>query len=492
MKEFSLKNLIVKNEDKIIFDVNFTRSDSVNRTSLLSTVIIGENGTGKSHLLSTIVDVFRFLNSYSYDIRLKYSYYEITYSLNGNIYNIIIEKNHIVDVLQNDNSIVLQHIDLPQKQLAVSFMVNDKFTFLSPNETKSYSTYKYLGVRRTSNASWTNSLEMKISELLISNFHNKQFQKKLKEILKFMNFQPKISLIFHPTRKDLLIKGLETYQLNHYLEKEHSRNNFRNNILHNYTYDDLRNIEHFIDRKSKSIATSTSQNHAVLEYDLTFDSDNDLGLSSDYDILTKLINLRLLRSPILKLYKNDDFDFEHTSSGEKHLLFTLISLASEIEDNSIILIDEPEISLHPNWQINYINNLKELFYDYPSCHFIIATHSHYLVSDLEPNSSSLIHLMFEKQKNQFIRVAKLLEINTYALSAENVLYNVFGVRTTRNHYFEIDLKNLVSLITENSKDINKITALLNKVKNYSLDKNDPLHILIEEVERYLKNVKSNK
>ena len=73
------------------------------------------------------------------------------------------------------------------------------------------------------------------------------------------------------------------------------------------------------------------------------------------------------------------------------------NIFNNISRNSIVLIDEPEISLHPNWQIKYISFLKKVFAEYNSCHFIIASHSHYMVSDLNPENSSLITVNVDEE-----------------------------------------------------------------------------------------------
>jgi len=65
----------------------------------------------------------------------------------------------------------------------------------------------------------------------------------------------------------------------------------------------------------------------------------------------------------------------------------LLSLASEIQDGSLVLIDEPEISLHPEWQVKYIGLLLETFEAYQGCHFIIATHSPLVISELPPHAT---------------------------------------------------------------------------------------------------------
>lgn len=60
------------------------------------------------------------------------------------------------------------------------------------------------------------------------------------------------------------------------------------------------------------------------------------------------------------------------SSGEKHLLILFLTVLLQDKQNAILLLDEPEISLHYSWQEKLIEYLRELN---PNCQLIIATHS---------------------------------------------------------------------------------------------------------------------
>lgn len=73
---------------------------------------------------------------------------------------------------------------------------------------------------------------------------------------------------------------------------------------------------------------------------------------------------------------------ERRSSGEQCLFLLFLGMISAIEDNSLVLIDEPEISLHPRWQQKFVHILHGAFNEYNGCHFIIATHSPLILSDI--------------------------------------------------------------------------------------------------------------
>lgn len=84
-------------------------------------------------------------------------------------------------------------------------------------------------------------------------------------------------------------------------------------------------------------------------------------------------------------YHTDEFSLlpEDLSSGEKQLLIILLTVflqrekhniynQREMEKPFILILDEPEISLHTRWQRILIDKILELN---PNCQIIIATHS---------------------------------------------------------------------------------------------------------------------
>ena len=61
----------------------------------------------------------------------------------------------------------------------------------------------------------------------------------------------------------------------------------------------------------------------------------------------------------------------YPTSGQEQIVQIVASVANT-EPNTLILIDEPELSLHVDWQIKFIDNLLQLADDKM---LIIATHS---------------------------------------------------------------------------------------------------------------------
>jgi hypothetical protein len=93
------------------------------------------------------------------------------------------------------------------------------------------------------------------------------------------------------------------------------------------------------------------------------------------------------------------------------------------------------------------------------------------------------------KRNKGVEIVELpKEMDTYGWSTEDVLYKVFGVRTTRNYYMEVDLRELLHSISEQKKnkdELNKIVSRLEKVK---LNEEDPLNLILEKAKAYIEKI----
>lgn len=67
-------------------------------------------------------------------------------------------------------------------------------------------------------------------------------------------------------------------------------------------------------------------------------------------------------------------DIDNLSSGEKHLICQLNMLYFVVHKNYLVMIDEPELSLHMAWQMHYCDWMKELI-ELQGVRMLIATHS---------------------------------------------------------------------------------------------------------------------
>lgn len=99
--------------------------------------------------------------------------------------------------------------------------------------------------------------------------------------------------------------------------------------------------------------------------------------SYDFDIETVSLDDNKFQFKIIS--GGQETDFKNLSSGEKEVLnFIFILLALDLKD-ACVLIDEPEIHLHPQWQNKLIKLFRKLHKE-RNIQFIISTHSPVFVS----------------------------------------------------------------------------------------------------------------
>lgn len=80
---------------------------------------------------------------------------------------------------------------------------------------------------------------------------------------------------------------------------------------------------------------------------------------------------------IVKTSSNETLSIKQLSSGEKQLLIILGSALLQEKSPWIYIADEPELSLHIDWQEKLITNLRRIN---PKAQIVFATHSPDIVS----------------------------------------------------------------------------------------------------------------
>lgn len=83
---------------------------------------------------------------------------------------------------------------------------------------------------------------------------------------------------------------------------------------------------------------------------------------------------------------------EKLSSGENNLIIMFYHILFETEANTLVMIDEPEISLHIDWQFDFIDKLLEIqreLKEIKPLMFLITTHSPQILSDHQDRAVDL-------------------------------------------------------------------------------------------------------
>lgn len=184
-----------------------------------------------------------------------------------------------------------------------------------------------------------------------------------------------------------------------------------------------------------------------------------------------LIEIGAIKSINLYLSKNGvQIPINESSSGELTLIATRVFLATTIKkDNAIILIDEPENSLHPLWQREYISQLLDILYlKQPT--IVIATHSPIIVSTgqiKEDDDRSFVEIGIFKIGDE--GVVKVEDNHSEASSVEDTYWKVFNTVTPVNHFVSEVLVSKLNDLAKGNATIEEINELITHMNQASYD-----------------------
>lgn len=149
-------------------------------------------------------------------------------------------------------------------------------------------------------------------------------------------------------------------------------------------------------------------------------------------------------------YQNEkESDFNRLSSGHKICLLMILELVLNVEVNSLILIDEPELHLHPpllSSLIKAINNILEL----KNAVGLIATHSPVVLQEITSDCVWIIN-----REGRMIRIERP-KIETFGENISTLTREVFGLEVRDSGY-----ERLIREIVEESESLTSVFEKFN-------------------------------
>lgn len=166
-------------------------------------------------------------------------------------------------------------------------------------------------------------------------------------------------------------------------------------------------------------------------------------VSSDYEII---------------LYdRGNEIYFEMLSDGYKSCIFILLGIVKEVECrfpemfvddfNGIIMIDEIDLHLHPQWQAKLVEILRLVF---PEAQIIATTHSPSVLQNLE--KEEIIPLYRDKNGNIQIRKLNLGEYGLQGWTLEEIMQDVMGMPSTTSELYTEVYHNFDKAMNEENQD----------------------------------------
>lgn len=210
------------------------------------------------------------------------------------------------------------------------------------------------------------------------------------------------------------------------------------------------------------------------------EADNFSMAELDKSALTELIlwegklkQLKIIdRIEVFLRRNNNIISMLDASSGELVLITSIVYLSTVITENTVILIDEPENSLHPKWQKEYAKIVFDIFYRYQP-KVIIATHSPLVINGAE---LFIENTKVYKSENFTFELQKKEPLNL-----EELYFRFFDVTTPQNRFLSDRIIRLLNLLANGKIQLNAFENELAKIETNSYDPKqiDVLHSIRE-------------
>ena len=182
----------------------------------------------------------------------------------------------------------------------------------------------------------------------------------------------------------------------------------------------------------------------------------------------------------------DKVEVNQLSSGEKSLLVLVSDLARRLalanplskdplkEGQGIVLVDEIDLHLHPRWQRAVIPKLLSIF---PKIQWVITTHSPFIIAaeHVTPENAFLLTEDAETKKKVVISIQDLGK-QTEGLEPNRILKEIMNV-PLRNKETEMHIEELSNLLNSDDFDKPETQKLYNDLSE-QLGKQDPFIVRV--------------
>lgn len=214
------------------------------------------------------------------------------------------------------------------------------------------------------------------------------------------------------------------------------------------------------------------------------------GIFDILDMDTRLIGMSTETTEILPIFTNssgDKFDINELSSGEKQLFLRTLAIKMLNPENSIILIDEPELSLHPKWQQKIVDVYRKIG---ENNQIIIATHSPHILGSVKKEN---IMLLDKDEDGKIVVKTGDKLYDSYGQPTERILEDIMGLKTTRNQEIFDRLKKIREMVNENKYETDEFKKDYTELKNLLGTTDEDIMLIDMEIQirkKGLKNVKN--
>ena len=185
----------------------------------------------------------------------------------------------------------------------------------------------------------------------------------------------------------------------------------------------------------------------------------------ELDVKLKGISKDGKNMPIFENSQGEEFDINELSSGEKQLFLRTLSIKMLEPEDSIILIDEPELSLHPKWQQQIIKVYQSIG---KNNQIIVATHSPHILGSVP---SENIIILSKNEENKIVPITG------------EELYSSYGQTSDRILEVQNLLDDVRNLVSENRYETDEFKKKYNELENILGNSDSDLMLIDMEIKR---------
>lgn len=186
-----------------------------------------------------------------------------------------------------------------------------------------------------------------------------------------------------------------------------------------------------------------------------------------FDALEATSNIGALHSIKMSVSKIDNrelFEFEALSEGEQQLISVLglMAILRDDDEEVLYLIDEPDTHINPQWQRNFIQLLLDNIGDSQHRHMFISTHSPFLVQAYDDNVDILLFRKDDVSEKVIIDIADNT-IKNWRID-QVLMSPYFGLESTRPKSIDDFMDRRLAII-KRGEFTEKDKAELSKLEN---------------------------
>lgn len=207
-----------------------------------------------------------------------------------------------------------------------------------------------------------------------------------------------------------------------------------------------------------------------------FDEINEIFEILEINVKVEDISQDGRNIPIFKNSAGEKFDINELSSGEKQLFLRTLAIKMLNPENSIILIDEPELSLHPKWQQQIVDVYKKIG---KNNQIIIATHSPHILGSVKKEN---IILLDRSDDGKIIIKTDEDLYDSYGQPTDRVLKDIMGLESTRNPKIFKLLEETGELIDKNEYESEEFKNKYNELREMLGSKDEDLLLMDMDIQ----------